>query len=915
VQSEYSQNINKDNFSAFSINSSLRSICYDVFLGLDQKKAHGKVIANLLSAEYEGILKPELVVAINFVFTFLTDQRDRKDFLIAINILSKVDHENRKHATNSLIEYCNIAQKIESKVNREVIKSLLNLTDSDHALVVANAFKCLGCIVSKKTAISFIKKTDLLFSINSKNKSREVELLEELIPILALKKALFKLDLPHYLKLLENLLKNKGTSIEAQKKRVDILNKELSSEDLIANLKIVNILDSYKKLDKNVLDLLDSSHLRSFIEIITNLEKEEDAVNALNIFKVMIKFSLNPTLNDFYTKVLQQLKEQVRTQDAISQIKANLDLGMPIELAFVYPIFNNKLEFIKDVFYQEYGNDNKFNDFLKSVAAFAVRNFEFNNQTLYVTLEVAINNIHEIIFSSSSYNKEILAKLVLVLNAECLPENEGIYGLSQLILFLKELKAHYEISQLLHLENIGERQEIHNKIIFDFNGDNPPFSLETALYKDQIRFQSQIYEIFIRQEDPHYGFWSDTYNFRHTPVGSRCLFDEIITNVFNANLYIIPSKNIAKFPGRGRIVTDIDLSNLVGYDSNLDAWNKTFVNYGHLVNSKTEFKLDLFNLLSSAQITHLRAFEAYSVPSNSAFTLEGVNLTLIIWNQHFDSNGAQILSLVPTVALKSFFKDKVIPFDLNYDDYRQINNSNIDISSEPPTLRALKARCEQMNLPIGVINVTSGSCFFGGFCNGFEVASSPYHIWERANNSFLDGFRHSHKYHVRTNNRILKELHNVHEKLYEITASLLNIRDSYKILYGLACRDHFENGDQTQIKYGKRVLNYFFEFYDNYSQLSKKDSAPVLVLAPINKAAFEVDGPIVLDGLTGYAFSEWSKPFEIFESNGQPSSEIIDFWSNYVDYWLDQEENLWHAPRLIARENAQELIRILSKSK
>ena len=91
--------------------------------------------------------------------------------------------------------------------------------------------------------------------------------------------------------------------------------------------------------------------------------------------------------------------------------------------------------------------------------------------------------------------------------------------------------------------------------------------------------------------------------------------------------------------------------------------------------------------------------------------------------------------------------------------------------------------------------------------------------------------------------------------------------------------------------------------------------APVLVLAPINKYALEVGGPLVLDGLTGYVFSKWTKPFEINLNGINASDELIEFWSTYVDDWLGQEENFWHAPRLIARENAVDLIKKLSKSK
>ena len=412
MRSEYNDKISKISFSEFSINSSLRKICYDTFISAELKRANGKIIANLLSAEYEGILNTKLVDSIKLVFTFLKDPRDRIDFLISINTLSKADQNNREVAVGCLVSYLKRAEGFEPKQNLEIIRNLLHLVDSDHPLVVAKAFTCLDCITSKRKGISFVKEASSLFTVNSKNKTREAELLDELIPVLALKNALDTVQLQYSLKIFENMLKNKDTTIEAQKKRVEFLSQGLTPEELTTNLKIINILETYCKLDQDVLALLDSTHIRSFIEIITNLENSESSGSALNIFKTINKYADNQRLSDFFTKVLTEIKTQSKIDLVIVAIKTNIELGVPIELALISPILAIQIDSIKDAFYQEFENENKFIDFLHSLSTFAIRSYQNSNQNYYAILEGSIKKIHEIIISETSYNREILSKLL-----------------------------------------------------------------------------------------------------------------------------------------------------------------------------------------------------------------------------------------------------------------------------------------------------------------------------------------------------------------------------------------------------------------------------------------------------------------------------------------------------------------------
>jgi hypothetical protein len=105
------------------------------------------------------------------------------------------------------------------------------------------------------------------------------------------------------------------------------------------------------------------------------------------------------------------------------------------------------------------------------------------------------------------------------------------------------------------------------------------------------------------------------------------------------------------------------------------------------------------------------------------------------------------------------------------------------------------------------------------------------------------------------------------------------------------------------IKHGREKLKLLCEFSDEYRRVNRAGEAPVLVLAPMQYTAPHPESPLVLDGITGYGFHQWGTPFDLNIHDGQPSEELLQWWAQHVDPWLDTRDHFWYAPRLVAREN------------
>jgi|GEM_PF-5496783 len=503
-----------------------------------------------------------------------------------------------------------------------------------------------------------------------------------------------------------------------------------------------------------------------------------------------------------------------------------------------------------------------------------------------------------------------IQKLLLCLNGTGLDDHDALSSIADVKQLIINLAAHEDIDLMLSPAT-SDLVPLQMKFNNRYHADNPPFSLYQTTIEKKQKFSSEIWSIFIRAQDAHHGFWSNTYEFRRTPLGNRCPYDEM-TLGWNAEAYLIPCTNINDYPGPGRVVQGVDTSTIFGSSLEDEVWmNEVLKPYGPLPDVTTQGNVHAIHNLTRARIVHTRAFEAFSVDDNPFFSFMDVPMTLLIWNHHFDATGVAQLSLVPSQALRLLLDQHLVSLDQNLSAEKVLYTG---LRIQPPTRRALARAAKQLRLHVGVIDVTNPSNFTGGLCNGPEVMSSPLHTWE-SGNDITDWFGHSHKWHIKNKATLLQDLFDAHRRLYEITTGYLNLRDIFKLGCGLDARGFSERyhtpsyrgqaweANQYMIQHGREKLKLLCEFSSEYRRIGRSAQAPVLVLAPMKYTAPQPESPLVLDGITGYGFHQWGDPFDLNIQDGQPSEELLDWWSQHVDPWLDARDHFWYAPRLVAREN------------
>jgi hypothetical protein len=641
------------------------------------------------------------------------------------------------------------------------------------------------------------------------------------------------------------------------------------------------------------------------ISLITDLNSRPISEGASK--HITNKLSNYKQLNNFnITSYLDNLQEAV-------------DLGCSIDLACClysrensyFKEFNTIMDRLSNSKTEHKSNNKKL---YNAVDVFAQRVSKLNGRSEFEEMKAIVRTLVEgFILSNSAqasatslHQASSIQKLVLCMSGAGLPEEEALSSNKELIKIITELSAAEDINTILYFDSLDSEQ-----LLTDFSmkywTDNPPFSLFSTPPEVQEHFTEQVWSVFLRAQDGHYGFWANTYEFRHTPIGKRCPFDEMAKGL-SAETYLIPCKNIDAFPGRGRHIKNIDVSSVTGVLFEDEIWqDEIFASYGPLPNVDTVGNVHALLSLARASITHTRAFDSFSIPNNSFFSFHGEPLSFMTWNHHFDATGTKQITLVPTRALNAILEKYLLPIE----DSANVRLDDLDISDQPPTLAAIQRKAQEMALPVGVIHPTSPSTFTGGFSNAL---GGRLNAWQRED-QVKDKFGHSHKWYIKERTDLLNKLWSAHQRIYEITTGYLNVRDMYKFTTGLDARGyvnrssqpHYPNSswqeDQYQIRYGREKLKFFCEYYSECRTLGRSELAPVLVIAPSKYMAASPDSPLVLDGQTGFAFHSWGRPFDLNISDGLPSQDLLEWWADYVDPLLDQKEYFWYAPRLVAREN------------
>jgi hypothetical protein len=381
-------------------------------------------------------------------------------------------------------------------------------------------------------------------------------------------------------------------------------------------------------------------------------------------------------------------------------------------------------------------------------------------------------------------------KLLTCLHARGVDPIDSVHDEQGLHRLLTEIHAQYELDRIVFSADSVARSGRSRRFAEMFKIDNPPFSILTSPESKIAEFARMTERVLRRQVDSYLGFWALTYMFRHTPISGRCQFDEFAAGV-GGRLWVIPSSHVGRFPGRGRVLEGLELGRVfAGYGAGGKSergsyWeNQVFADYGPLPEVRAEGNQHALRNLQASHIFPFRGGFGFSCPGNPFFSIDGEPMSYIDFNHHFDPTGAHRGFLIPTRAVNELLFGTLIPYNPMIEDFPFKSDARLD-----PQFSLRRARnFANEYCRIGVVNLSSGSIYGGGLCNGLDPRSRPYFDWQKVRNFYLDGFGHPHKWNVRSDTQLLRQMEQVSRRIYEVATAYQNVRDVFKIALGFDAR-------------------------------------------------------------------------------------------------------------------------------
>ncbi len=821
----------------------------------------------------------------------------------------------------------NLAQlKDISSLYREVLTTVLDACkEAERPEIVGFAFRGLNTVRGHQWAGAYLhlmeqskEIRDFYRTSASADLAREISLLavsRALAHDTMLSRLFAMLSGTNTLDSFKQALASTHPSPDGHRARIGIFGLDASFNPTSIAASLVVISKAEKQihdLAKHGLDLSILYNIEYRDIFVATLDRAANAAEKIRIGQMIVDAQHSKSALDALKSGLSHnFKHEARTA-YLDQIDTYRSGGLRLSSSILLAThFGDTVRKIGEIFDSTYDSRDRFYELIPAIDNFLDRGRTRLNQGRMACFQEIINRLSA---SQILEFPESFRKIVLILSGKGLKPSDSINTMEQLSLAITELSAKAELSIVMNGFH-GDKADFARR----FKIDNPPFSLEREPLEKQVQFQREVNSIMRRAPDGHYGFWANTYFFKHTPIGGRCAHDEMAM-ALNADLYAIPCKDVSRFPGRGRIVENIDPERVFTEQFSSDYWREVvFPHLGPVHGATGKGNIHAIDNVLRLRVTSLRGQDAFEIKGNSFTHIAGEPMTLVTPNHHGDASTPYEVALVPSHAYNSFFTRLKIPYNPFSDPYPGAEFG--DISDEPPTLDAIHRRSLEMGLGVGVLNITSGSCFSGGLCNGAIPKSPHFHKWEQRDASkanYYDAFEHLHKWHIQHDPVTEKSLRDLHRRAYEVATALFNARDIYKHIVGFYARGHVQKHGHNPhderlsaypVKIGAQYLQLFSEFTEECHLKGIREQAPVLILAPMNKWAALPDSPIVLDGRRRYAFQLWGKPFEFDVNDGIASDNLIEWWQTHVDTALEDSEYLWYAPRLVAADNYEDLMK------
>ncbi len=561
-------------------------------------------------------------------------------------------------------------------------------------------------------------------------------------------------------------------------------------------------------------------------------------------------------------------------------------------------------------------------------------------------------------------------KLLVCLHGRGVLPGDAISQESDFYRLLTHLHAQHDVDQIIRTRDAEESLLRRKRFAQTFKIDNPPFSLGKTPKAEQVAFMQMTERVFARQVDSYLGAWANTYAFRHTPLTRRCQFDEFAAGV-GEKLWVWPSNDIGRFPGRGRVLEGLDLTRVFApprgaSDSDPLSYWKTqiFPHFGLVEGSRRRGNQHAMDNLKEMRVIALRGCFAFEHPSNPFFRIDDEPMSYFDFNHHFDPTGANRGFLVPSRAVETLLFHRLVYHRPGVDEFPfKVESADDDF---PFSIQRIRDCAKEIGCRIGVVNLSSGSLYGGGLCNGLDPGSVPYFAWQHQHHQYKDGFGHPHKWNVQGVAPLLDRMNEVSRRIYEVATAYQNARDLYKIAFGIdakgwshrreftgmgpppspkdeAIRRSFEldqgkaspagrlqaeDAEQSfddliqqqdtaerDRERGRYMLDLFCDFVDECAEIrAPKDQLGVLVISNMAEWATAPETPVLLNARLGYAFRRSGRPVEIIDGKGFTNRRLLaEIWDNEIEPFLGKSENYWKAPRIVAEQNYVDQIKAMSK--
>lgn len=685
-------------------------------------------------------------------------------------------------------------------------------------------------------------------------------------------------------------------------------------------------------------------------------EERRNSAALRDIYDTLTASRSHPASAHLFLAHLRNDSQQHNTAAYLKDCAALARAGYPT--AVFYPSFPAFLIGERAYALQHLGSEAHVQRMAHGIAAFLDR---LSHSQRYSSAQQIFQNLSANQALESIRDPRQAEKLGLILEGRNLPLDQRISTMSEFQRALLEIKTHSLIMVAVHTKDAAQRKAAETAIASGevASSDNPPFSLGPSTPPSvKSHFMSQMRHGFRRMSDGYYGFWSQTYPLRRSPISQNCYFDDFAWAV-GGGLKVIAARDIHRFPGRGRVLEGLRTERIFASDPGdsdrdpLYRWKKDIL--ASFDPAAKGISANLLHPLEDAAQTNyilLRGCKGVTVPGSRAWTINGEHMSYVEFNHHFDSSGVHMAFLVPTRVLWSFVHPNTVPYAAG-DPFPEML-SGPDICDEPPTIANMRRRCEQMRTRMGLLNLGTGSNYMGGYCNGPDVGSAPYHAWEQRLHNWKDAFGHSHKWHVKGDTLEVKALRTLHETAYGLLVAGSSRLDLLKIadhIYAWGQNGEIpaadaaeswrgEDDDEHQLQMGEWQREAPFVLRDvtddaeidlepgalpgsgwqerttrmlelaalwmSESRQAKVPQAqiPLLVLTPTMFHARAPISPFILDGANGLLYRRGpdgiQEPFLFDKFDGSVPDEIRSWWLDEVSPLAHSAQ--WVVPRLVARD-------------